>query len=203
MQDTTPQTPTRNPWDRLDDETDKAFAAFCIYRDLGPSARSLRVVSDEVYGSIPAAKRQRASGQINKWSSQHRWVERAKAWDAEQDRLAQEAFLRENLERRRQIAKDAATIQRKALEAIESGSFTPFHGALAWDKAVKIESTARGMSSEITEQRITGQGGGPVEFTPPDPEAHYSRMLEILATLPLPPTHTDPREADDDDDATS
>ena len=57
------------PWLRLEGETSRAYDAFCHYRDLGP------------HRSITQAKRERGQANLNRWSSQHGWVDRAAAWD--------------------------------------------------------------------------------------------------------------------------
>ena len=71
-------------WERTDEETDSAWAAFRIYRDLPPQDRSLV----EAYVEYSAAKtgsrpkRPKAPpGYISVWSSAHNWVERVLAYD--------------------------------------------------------------------------------------------------------------------------
>ncbi len=65
------------PWHQQPGETSKAFAAFGAYRRLDPSERSIsRVVSD--LG--------KSRSTIGGWSSKWDWVERATAWDEEEDR---------------------------------------------------------------------------------------------------------------------
>ena len=87
-----------HPWDRREDETDKAWGAFCLYRDLSPHERSLYAVSEALYGDDedeetgqePAKNRPRmAPSWVREWSSRFSWVERARAHDdhiAEQTR---------------------------------------------------------------------------------------------------------------------
>lgn len=73
--------------DRLDQETDKAWAMFQDFRDMGLSRRT-----DELLGryrerqgveSVPTTSRQTADN----WSCKFKWAERVKVWDAEQERL--------------------------------------------------------------------------------------------------------------------
>lgn len=74
------------PWERQEYDTDKSFHAFVCYRDLGAS-RSLGAAAQELgYGSRAA---------LYRWSTNHNWIERAKAWDIEQDRVRREAQLEE------------------------------------------------------------------------------------------------------------
>jgi hypothetical protein len=69
----------RNPWDRLKGETPKAYAAFRVYRDLGPDNRSI----DKCFISQSHSKAtaERAHREWFNWSRDNRWVERAIAWD--------------------------------------------------------------------------------------------------------------------------
>lgn len=62
-------------WERLEDETPKAYDAFCTYRAMKPAERSIdgaRAKSGKAPGQIRAWER---------WSTKHRWVARVKAWD--------------------------------------------------------------------------------------------------------------------------
>lgn len=65
----------REVWDRLDDESPKAHAAFVQYRDLG-TERSIDKTR------IKLGKRSGYARHLETWSSQYRWVERAAAWGA-------------------------------------------------------------------------------------------------------------------------
>jgi hypothetical protein len=56
-------------------ETDKAWAAFRVYRGLGVG-RSLQKAANLFYGRSGASK-----GQLEVWSSKHAWVQRCRAWD--------------------------------------------------------------------------------------------------------------------------
>jgi hypothetical protein len=66
---------------RLPGESTKAYAAYQCYRDFGAS-RSLEKVSQECTKSIPLLKR---------WSAKFEWVKRATEFDAEQERIREEA----------------------------------------------------------------------------------------------------------------
>jgi hypothetical protein len=74
-------------WGRQAGESDKAFHAFCAYRDLGP-LRSL-ANAGQVLGKAKAT--------LEQWSAKWAWVRRCSAWDDESDRLGRE---RDSFERR-------------------------------------------------------------------------------------------------------
>jgi hypothetical protein len=67
-----------HPWDQQPGEGAKPFAAFVVYRDMTP-----RTLAET------ARVRSRSLTLMARWSKQHNWVERAKAWDREQDRRKQ------------------------------------------------------------------------------------------------------------------
>jgi hypothetical protein len=65
---------------KTDEESAKAFDAFCAYRDLGP-ARSIAAAVEESGGG--AGRMRTWEG----WSSRYRWVERAAAYDSHIDQV--------------------------------------------------------------------------------------------------------------------
>ncbi|MGB1284971.1 MAG: hypothetical protein ACPG7F_00440 [Aggregatilineales bacterium] len=75
-----PDTDTINAWEQLPDgtETDRAYEAFCIYRDMGVLKRSHRAVNDVMYSDKDNIR------YIAIWSTENNWVERVQAWDAYQ-----------------------------------------------------------------------------------------------------------------------
>jgi hypothetical protein len=75
-------------------ESQAAFQAYTLYRDLGPADRSLSEVTKRLQDANretrlvfesghkkATAKPGKHSGQISLWSRKFRWVERAQAWD--------------------------------------------------------------------------------------------------------------------------
>src|SRR5260370_12112867 len=81
------------PWEQQPEETPRAYGAFCVYRDLGPR-RTLAAAAAAFFERTGDAPER----QVDKWSSAHRWVERAAAWDRHLDaegRAAQETARRE------------------------------------------------------------------------------------------------------------
>src|SRR5438270_5048075 len=72
-------------------ESARAFAAFCIYRDLGPgrsvaAAWNAHQVTSGVKRTIDGVQqRSKPPGRWNLWSGKHRWVDRAAARDQKID----------------------------------------------------------------------------------------------------------------------
>jgi len=68
-------------------ETGPAWAAFILYRDMGPSRSHVRTT--EALGRPPGYV-----GMLTKWSRINGWVERVNAWDSHQDDVARAAKLK-------------------------------------------------------------------------------------------------------------
>ena len=83
----------------LEKETSKAFAAFCVYRNLGVT-RSVDKVAEQARQNL--VKTSSCTRCLDDWSSRFNWVERAKAYDVyqlEKQRLDVEAkFAKRRLE---------------------------------------------------------------------------------------------------------
>jgi hypothetical protein len=77
--------PDREPWARQPGETQKQYAAFVVYRDLGLGARSIPATAKALGLST-------RSGQVGGWSSRNSWRERVDAWDREIERKKQIAL---------------------------------------------------------------------------------------------------------------
>lgn len=94
-------------------ETARSADAFRQYCALGP-ARSLRKLIDVL------GRSEGYVGQLERWSSQYKWVERAKQWDAERaaERLAKKQAAREQMEDRH--AEEAQEEQRIARAHIKA-----------------------------------------------------------------------------------
>ncbi len=78
--------PDIDPWGRQPKETDKAFAAFAIYRGLGSERSSAKTT--KVLGKKPGYNRV-----CEQWSVRWGWRARAGAWDAYEDRREREIVL--------------------------------------------------------------------------------------------------------------
>ena len=102
---------TEHIWQRLPTDTsDKAFAAFVIYRGLG---------SDRTYEKVREALdlRPASHGLIQEWSTKYNWRERARAYD---DYLAQVKVDAE-VDVIKEMAERHARIAGKMLSAVEAG----------------------------------------------------------------------------------
>lgn len=142
------------PWERQAGETSKAYAAFCAYRDLGPSR------------SIPKAYQTHTNlghfTTLKAWSAEYNWVERAQAYDDYIDaekRAVNEEELRKMAERQ---AQEAEIIQRKVVQTLvakDVDEITAGECAKLFDVAVKVERLARGAPTEKVDATIGNRIG--------------------------------------------
>ena len=106
------------PWERQPGETEKAYQAFCQYRDMPAGSRSLRTVSQRLYGGKPATSKTRPAGQVQDWSIRWGWVQRVQAWDDEMDRRRREAAVAEVEEMAARHARQAHAAQEAAMQPV-------------------------------------------------------------------------------------
>lgn len=119
-----------DPWEKLPDETSKAYAAFRQYRDAG-AGRSVQGMTGV---SIISAQR---------WSRRHRWPARAQAWDAEAYRIEDARRLdqiREMDENHQRAARALMTAGLRALQDL--GPLTPHQAARFLDLGTRLERAA-------------------------------------------------------------
>jgi len=139
-------------WDRLSGESSKAYAHFCLYRDMG-QARSLRKLAAD-------AKTASKLRQLQHWSSRWKWVERCQKYDDHlqyHDRLRQEKERKDMLTRHGKIAVLGQNLVVKGIEKlladVEQGKrdLSASDASRLLDVAVKIERLSRGEPTEISE----------------------------------------------------
>ena len=155
------------PWERQDGETPKQFQAFVIYRDLGEE-RTLLKVSKELGKSKTL---------MDRWSSANSWVERAAAWDREQDRLARQEQIKDIKKMRKRHADTAKSMMALAVKGISKmidpitkelrEDLKPNDIARLVEVASKLERISMGDTSEVIEER-QGEAINAVQIYVPD-----------------------------------
>lgn len=160
------------PWDRLPNETAKQYEAFCVYRDLKNIADPTSRRSIERAGEILG----KSSRTIEPWSSTNNWVERAEAWDEDQERIKREIAqkvmqedIRRMLKRQAEAGKFAQVKAVKALNKIPEEDIKPSDAARLLDVGSKLERIARGYVGDVIEERESAEAAPPpVTFYMPD-----------------------------------
>ncbi len=100
---------TEKPWERQKGETEQAFEAFAIYRDLG-----LKRSNHEVCERLSKSRQL-----ISRWKSKYGWDERVRAYDNEIERQAHAEAVKDLKDMTKRHTKIAVQMQKKALEALE------------------------------------------------------------------------------------
>jgi len=108
----------RQPWERQQGETAKGFAAFDLFRRLGPG-RTVQAAWEQ-YWQRPGNRRRTGDkeagvphGYFRAWSSRWRWHERAAAWDEEVAAMARDQELDREL--RARVAEQEEDLRQRRL----------------------------------------------------------------------------------------
>lgn len=153
--------PATEPWERQQEETTKAFEAFCVYRDLGTDR------------SIAKAGKQLGKNRVTleQWSSKYDWVKRVAAWDAEQDRIARQEQLKAIKAMRNRhagMAKAMIVKAGRALNRIPEDEIKASDISRMIEVATKLERISRGDVGDVIEERDGGKAVSPVQIYIPD-----------------------------------
>ena len=138
------------PWERQENDTDKSFEAFCVYRDMGAN-RTLEKVAEH-FG--------KTARNYELMSRKYNWVERAAAWDDELDKEAQKEQRKEIAKMRKRHADLASAMlvkAAKALKSIPDDEIKASDISRMVDVASKLERVSRGDVGEVIEERDGGQ----------------------------------------------
>jgi len=162
---------TIEPVERLPTEPPKAFHAFTLYRDMPAHARSLAKVTGLLRGSEGsvggASRGRRASGRVHQWSMEHRWVERAAAWDRAKDaeaRTAQLKAVREANERHSLAARAGFNLLIKRLGTIQPAELTAGETLRQLKDMIMLERLVLGqpvLTERVEHRVVPGDGPAP------------------------------------------
>jgi len=140
-------------WERQKDESSRAYAAFCVYRDLGIE-RSL----DKALAT--ANKKPTNRRHWARWMEKYNWVKRTKAYDDYIERKKREEKEKAILDMAERHAKLAMAFQQRIAErikVIDPSELSPSDMAKWLDIATKLERLSRGEPTEIEKQEVHGE----------------------------------------------
>ncbi|WP_319461270.1 hypothetical protein [Micromonospora sp. RTP1Z1] len=141
------------PWDRQPREPEKAYGYFVLYRDLGRT-RTVAKVAEQVHKS---------RDYLHKLATRWKWVQRAQAWDREEDRLYVEGLAEQRRDMARRHARVASALQAKLvarLQTLDASKLTPGDVARWLEVSTRVERLALGLPDSTTAH--TGPDGGPI-----------------------------------------
>ncbi len=97
-------------WERQKEESEKAFEAFTLYRDMGQKRTISAVVK----------KLGKSRNLIDRWRERWNWKERVRAYDNELEKQAKEKAIKDYKAMTERHIKIAIQLQNKALEALNN-----------------------------------------------------------------------------------
>ena len=165
---------SEKPWERQEGESEKAFEAFVIYRDLGQDRTITAVVK----------RLEKSRNLIDRWKEKFNWFERVRLYDNEIEKRALIKAVRERKSMSERHIKIAMQMQKKALEALQ---LLPIEDMSSKDitnmmeTAAKLERLSRGEATEKTEN-IT-EIAGELKVNKVDLSVLSDRELELLNEL--------------------
>lgn len=141
----------RQIYDRLPDESSKAFSAFVIYRDMGVN-RNVEKVQEALNKSSGYLR------QLYEWSGVYNWVERAAAYDDYIEAQARKKLERDAIKRKADMLKRHSEIgrfmQSKGVEYLKDtkkGIDKSSDAITAISKGVELERKSEGLPEYLIE----------------------------------------------------
>ncbi len=152
-----------HPWDRRDDETSPAYAAFRMYLELGDDRTILRAYKRKV-GDHPA----RPNGTWLAWYTRHQWKSRAIAWD-----------------RHRASVRQTAIDRREGGQAINWADERDAWAARQLDMAKRLGAQAEFVTRMPAVREVRHEDGRTVTYEAVDPKyiLDAARIMAVAATL--------------------
>jgi hypothetical protein len=141
----------REPWERLKGESSKAYAAFCLYRDMGKE-RSIAKAAQKDGGGTARGRR------YEKWSSRWRWLQRAQGYDDNLDRELRAKNEKQLIQAAERQARLGQLLQSKSIEKMmgtQGTTLTVSQAAMLAKIGAEMESKALGMPTHIIKAQVT------------------------------------------------
>jgi hypothetical protein len=164
--------PQAIPGARLPDEPGAAWAAFVLFRSLGPK-RSFSEVSRRLFQGRRGRKRgEKPVGRVRAWAARFSWGVRARAWDDHQDevyRLASDERLKQMAERHIAVAVAAQEMIAARLLRLTDADvdrMSPEGLVYVFVQAARLERTARGMPTSVKKVAPEHRGDPELPFEP-------------------------------------
>lgn len=108
----------KHQWERRDEESEEAFAAFLVYRDMGVK-RSARGAAHVAQGRTPGGQDDRRPEIFGRWCSAHDWVDRARAYDDHKFREIETSTMRSRIKMLDEYNASVARVIEKGMKRLE------------------------------------------------------------------------------------
>ena len=136
---------TDKPWERQKGESEKAFEAFSIYRDMGEK-RTLTAVAEQL---------RKSDSLIWRWKDRWDWFERVRAYDNDLEKEARAKPIKDRKDMPSRHIGIAMQLQKKALEALQGLSVQDMT-AKDIKEYIKMATDLERLNREITEDDRDG-----------------------------------------------
>lgn len=160
-------------WEKQPGETARAFAAFQIYRDLGPSRTLVKVCE-----ALDKPVHYRV--QLGTWSTKYEWVKRSEEFDTYTDKLRLQAMEEEIKAMVKRQTHNAMLMQEKALEYLRTRGFpkaTLRDVVALMIEGAKLERLNRGEPTENTATKSKVEVSGEVTATNVNRKEKITRII--------------------------
>ncbi|KGI79322.1 hypothetical protein IL38_23720 [Actinopolyspora erythraea] len=192
----------RNAWEQQPGESERMFARFTVYRDLG-EGRTLNQTAEILNSTSRKTVTYRS---LTEYASRYRWRERAEAFDVDQaaaDRARMAKLRKEAVERHRKQGQAMQGRAAQELAQLAVGSLSPNDILRFFAEGARMELAAL---REPTERTVTsGAEGSSVEVTEVgewSPEQRRTRLQALEGELARRLGRSSGGDEDEDDRVT-
>lgn len=158
---------TDKPWERQKGESEKAYEAFAIYRDMGEK-RTFTAVAEKL---------QKSSSLIRRWKDRWEWVERVRAYDNDLEKEARLKAIKDRKDMVDRHIKIAMQLQKKALEALTSFSVEDMSPKDV-KEYIKMATDLERLNRTLEEDSSKGRDSGPTQLADTIIAAYQKRKEE-------------------------
>jgi hypothetical protein len=137
---------SQSPWDKLPDESSKAYSLFCLYRDMGPTRSLTKMLQADTKEAPKIGKRQ-----LVRYSSKYNWVRRSEAFDLAMEKRKRMAMQDTIEELACRQAEAGFKLSRKGLEKVNKlkpKELTPAEARMYIIDGSELERIAHGLTDE-------------------------------------------------------
>ena len=170
----------REPWERQEDESQVAFEAFCVYRDLGHEPEGQPKVK-RTYANV-ARKLGKSQQIVARWGLRWDWDHRSREYDNELQRMELKARKDEIKKMQKMHVQYGLALQKKALQALSRLAEEDMSTRNVLDyliQGIEIEKRAR-TEGVVDSMQQGSKGGGTLNLLDDEPP---SGMMQLVNSL--------------------
>lgn len=158
---------TDKPWERQKGESEKAYEAFSVYRDMGAERTIVAVVK----------QLEKSRALLDRWKDRWEWKERVRLYDNDLEKQARDKAVKDRKAMVDRQVKIAMQVQKKALEALEKLSvedMTPKD----IKEYIKMATDLERLNRSLEEESVKDKSEAPTSLANEIIEAYRKRKEE-------------------------